>query len=525
MSDRYTSNPDDEPVIGGNYAPPPRYPSQPYDEPYIGSQQGIGYGGAPTALGDEEQWQDEYDGYEDTYDEYDEYGYGYDEEPSRQPMFYVFLALAAIVGGIVVFLLFSLISSGDDDNPFGGTDFAVRIDSPPADKRVNVGQEEEVLVQATATEPIVLFELFQDNRLLDSVSVSETPADNRYQAALTLVFEEKGTFEVYVRVTSSSGATADSRKVRLIAVEPVGERPQTISGQVVADTTLRTGPGEQYDEVGQLQAGDRVTILGKSANLEWLLVEVRGQSGGRWARRAAIDPLDTLDLVQIRDVTPTPGAEATPTPEESPTPTETPSPRPDSADFVPTNAVLRDGGSVLRVTVANQSNSPYSGPLVIAIRSETLDNQEMAISADMDANGGTVVVDFDIDPPVTTEGNRVVVEADPQNAVTELREDNNSATFLLLPPEESPNVIVHEPTVDAASVNVTIQNTGGDLSATNITVRVVFGQTVNSQSQSLALASGQTANFSIARPPGQGDAVAEVVINGQVVASASFQLP
>lgn len=529
MSDRHNTDPDDEPIIGGSYPPTQGYPTAQSDEPYIGSTQGIGYAAPPAALAPEEDWdQGSYDDqYEDEYDEYeydDDYGYD-DGEPARQPMFYVFLALAAVVGGIVVFLLFSLVNGGDDNGLLGDADFAVQIDSPPADKLINIGEPEEVVVQATATEPIVLFELFQDDQLLDSVSVSETPADNRYSATLSLVFEEKGTFEIFVRVTSSSGATQDSAKVRLKAIEPVGERPQTINGRVVADSTLRTGPGEQFDEVGRIQAGDQVTIVGKSRDLEWLLVEAGGQSNGRWARRNAIEPLDTLDLVPVRDVTPTPGPTETATPEPSPSPTESPSPSPDSPDFVPTNATLASAGSILRVTVANQSNSPYSGPVVIAISGETLASQELVVDAEMAANGGTVVVEFDLDPPASAETNRVVVEVDPLNAVKELREDNNGATFVLLPPEESPNIIIQQPLVDATTVNVTIQNTGGALASTNVTVRIVFGGAINSQAQTLALANGQTANFSVARPQGQGNAVAEVVIGGQVVASASFTLP
>jgi subtilase family serine protease len=176
------------------------------------------------------------------------------------------------------------------------------------------------------------------------------------------------------------------------------------------------------------------------------------------------------------------------------------------------------------VTVANQSNNPYSGPLVVAISGESIARQEVVVSAEMAANGGTVVVQFALNPPVTVDGTRVVVEADPQNAVRELREDNNSATFVLLAPEDSPNIIIQQPLIDAGSIVVTIQNTGGSLTTTNITVRVVFGQSVNSQAQTLALANGQSATFTVARPPGQGDAVAEVVIAGQVVASAPFQL-
>jgi hypothetical protein len=92
----------------------------------------------------------------------------------------------------------------------------------------------------------------------------------------------------------------------------------------------------------------------------------------------------------------------------------------------------------------------------------------------------------------------------------------------LLPPEESPVIVIQAPTVSDV-VSVTIKNTGGALAATNVTVRVRVGDSESAQSQNIALAKGQTATFSVSKP-GNGPATAEVVINNQVVASASFTI-
>ena len=521
MSDRYdTDYPDDEPVIGGSYPPPAPPPLPTYiGAPVIDYEEPVAQAGYA-----DEEYDDEY------YDEGDEYEY-YDDEydsgtPARQPMFYIFIAMAALVGGIVVFLLFSLVSNSGGNNGGGGGDtkFDVRIDSPAKDKRIEIGKSEDVSVQATATEPISRFELYVGDQLTDSVDVTETPADNKYRAILHLTLQAKGNYDIFVRVTSSNGATKDSSKVRVIAIEPVGERPQTIKGKVVADTTLRAGPGDNFPESGTLKGGQEVTILGKDKAINWLLID--SPQGQRWAKRTAIDPLDSLDLVPIRDVTPTPAPTQAPTntaiPSPSPSASVSPSPNPNSPDFVPTNAVLIDGGTVLRVTVQNVSNTAYNGPLVVGVGGD-VPAKEVVFDAKLAANGGSATVDFDINPPVTAPGKKAVVSVDPKNAVKELREDNNSATFVLLPPEEAPQITIQAPTVTPSAVSITIQNTGGPLTATNVTVRVKVGNAEAAQSQNIALAKNQTATFSVSKP-GTGDATAEVVINGQVVASASFTI-
>ena len=237
-------------------------------------------------------------------------------------MFYVFIGLAALVGGIVIFLLFSLVSSrgGESTSTPGSVKFNVAIQSPVKDKRIEIGKPEEVIVEASSTEPIVRFELFIEGNLADTVEVRDASADNKYRANLKASFERKGEYNLYVKVTSSSGATKQTDKLRVIAIEPVGDRPATINGKVVATVNLRTGPGENFEQVGTLTEGKIVKIIGRTTNNEWLLVDM---DGGRWVKASAIDPQDSLALVPIRQVTPTPQP-ATNTPQ--PNPSASPSP-------------------------------------------------------------------------------------------------------------------------------------------------------------------------------------------------------
>ena len=84
MTDRYSP---DEPIIGASYPPSGPVSTFADDGSYIGAS-------TATYVDDEEaEWDDGYDEYDPEYDEdYDDF---YGGAPARQPMFYVFIGLAA----------------------------------------------------------------------------------------------------------------------------------------------------------------------------------------------------------------------------------------------------------------------------------------------------------------------------------------------------------------------------------------------------------------------------------------------
>ncbi|MCC7363893.1 MAG: SH3 domain-containing protein [Dehalococcoidia bacterium] len=515
MTERHGSYPPDEPVIGGSTPPaPPRQPGY-----------NAGYAPAPGAPRYDEDWDeyaDEYDEYDDGYDDdpyYDDEYYG--EAPARQPVFYLFVAIAILVGAAAVVALFTLVRDDggtEEAGTPGPVQFRVSVESPRNGDRVHIDEDIEVNVRATSTDPIARFELLVNGQVEDEVAATPPTSGSLYIQVLKTRFDRKGDYTLEVRVSAETGEQTTSDAIKVSAVEDIGDRPVSIRGEVVAAATLRTGPGEQFESAGTLNAGQEVTITGKTRNGEWLLLDIQG---GRWAPAAAIDPLDSLDLVPVREPTPTPAPTNTPTREPSPTATPSVTPTPtanaNAPDFVPQNAVLIDDGNGVRVTIANISPNNYSGTLVV--RAEGIDavSASQAFNVTLDANGATTV-EFELATRIT-EQKTVTVRVDPENAVKEANEDNNTASIPLTPLAEAPKIVITDPVVGANTISVTVQNSGGDMPSSEVVVRLTLGEAETSQSKTISLSKNQTSQFTVARPQGNGTARVVVLVNGQQMAA------
>jgi uncharacterized protein YgiM (DUF1202 family) len=510
MSDRYGSYPPDEPVIGASY-PPPQSSSPTPGEPLIGD---------PRSSDD--AWDDEYeegyeDGYEDPYYEDDYDG----EVPARQPMFYVFIGVAALIGGVIIFLLYSLFNNGGGaDTSTATAAFKVFIDSPTPNQRIEVGAAQDVNVRAKASEAITKFELFvgDQSASADSLSVTKPPAaDGTYSATLRLpAFTQKGNNTIKVRVTGASGNRKDSDPVTVVIIEPVGAKPQQIKGKVLADAITRQGPSDTSPAGDTLRAGTEVTILGKTHDGAWLLIDV---GTGVWVKATAISAEDSLSLVPIKDPTPVPQPTAANTSVPTPAVTATATPNTKGPDFVPVNATVSNGQ--VHITIANQSTNSYTGPLVVSISGLTATAMVQVFNVNMPANG-SATVDFDATIDVAKAA---VVKVDPDNAVKEINEDNNGATFQLKPAEESPKLTATA-TLQAGTLTVVISNTGGPLAAPTAKIRVTLGSDKNEKTVALAIIKGATQTVTGVMPPaGSGIATVEIVVNDITLASTTVTLP
>jgi len=120
---------------------------------------------------------------------------------------------------------------------------------------------------------------------------------------------------------------------------------------------VRTGPGLEYDILGQLQEGETVEVIGATLDFTWVAINFRGQTG--WLSRGILDLIGDTDTVPV--LTPPPS----PTPPPLP-PTVTPQPNPDIVivSASPQRLTIGSPFNVL-VTVRNQGAS-NAGAFAIA---------------------------------------------------------------------------------------------------------------------------------------------------------------
>ena len=119
---------------------------------------------------------------------------------------------------------------------------------------------------------------------------------------------------------------------------------------------VRSGPGLNFEVIGQLPRGTGARVIGATADFSWLVIDFRGQWG--WLAAYLVDAIGNRNLVPIilPPPTPTPPATATVAP-------------PSLADLVIVNVyperVTLDQQLIVNVTVANQGLAP-AGPFAVA---------------------------------------------------------------------------------------------------------------------------------------------------------------
>ena len=505
---------DDGPVIGGNGDPPIRV-AAPVRDPFTPADSRPSTGKPeddPYAAG--------------AYDDY-QVGPAYfrpEERPAgREPVFYLFVVLGLALGGVFVFLLFTLLGgdSGNEEEPtLNAVQMEAFIDAPVSNDRIEVGQDRAVIGRVTSNEAIQRFDLLVGGIVVDQEFSADVAGENSYRAELTARFEAVGEYDLVVRAVGVSGTEVESGVVRIIAVETIdGTEPNELSGRVVAVASLRTGPGGSFSQAGTLEPGDVVTVVGKTRNLEWLLLE---RGGGLWVRRNAVQLSDSLDLVPVSDPSPTPApVTETPDPSATASPSPSPSPDPDAPDFISTNAVLVDGGRTLRVTISNVATNPFAGPIVVGVDGVPASPAEQVVDVTLPPNG-TASVNFDLDPAITQQSS-VNVTVDPDNAIEESNEDNNATNFVLAPPAEGPNLsLVVEVNAEGDHMDVTITNNGDPIATNNAVLEIVVGDKTFRQriDGGLGLADGQSTTLpGLQVPQGTDPILVQLLVDGSIAAS------
>ena len=144
---------------------------------------------------------------------------------------------------------------------------------------------------------------------------------------------------------------------------------------------VRSGPGLQYEVIGQLPRGTQARVLGATVDHSWLVIDFRGQWG--WLASYLVDTYGNRSLLPIIQ------PPATPTP----APTTTPAP-PRDPDLVVLTAhpprIVLDQPMAVSVTVLNQGLTA-AGPFAIAASFEPGGRYAGVNSAGLDAGQQTTV--------------------------------------------------------------------------------------------------------------------------------------
>jgi ABC-type branched-subunit amino acid transport system substrate-binding protein/uncharacterized protein YgiM (DUF1202 family) len=155
-----------------------------------------------------------------------------------------------------------------------------------------------------------------DGELSDNVVVFEM----RRLGGAEIVARFAGTTRVELEVDSISGTEAPTPTATLDGV--FVEIRSTVQN-------VRTGPGLEYDTLGQLQQGDNRRVIGANIDFSWVAIEFRGQNG--WLSTAP----NLLEVIGDRNSVPVLPSPPTPTPVLSATPAITPTPGSGFATSIP----------------------------------------------------------------------------------------------------------------------------------------------------------------------------------------------
>ncbi|MCY4071896.1 MAG: ABC transporter substrate-binding protein [Chloroflexi bacterium] len=183
----------------------------------------------------------------------------------------------------------------------------------------------------------------------------------RGETSANVMISEINEFGTPNAVASYRGTTLRAEiRSGVATATPTAQPSPTASGYhlTIRSTyqNVRSGPGLNFDVIGQLPRGTKARVIGATDDFSWLVIDFRGQWG--WLAAYLVDAVGNRNLVPIilPPPTPTPPATATIAP-------------PSLADLVIVDAyparVTLDQQMIVNVIVANQGLAP-AGPFAIA---------------------------------------------------------------------------------------------------------------------------------------------------------------
>ena len=336
--------------------------------------------------------------------------------PTKPQMNWILLIAAGIVGLILIGLLgLGLYWFATSDNltvveaPPGTATLdgpTITINQAPAESRL-VSINQPVTVQATASDPsgVTRLELWVDGHKIDEVDTQLVQVPPSLNATLQWLPDIPGVYELEIRAYNPSGQTSIQRVTTL---RVVGERntptpvpSATLSPTIVAllptsipptpsptpapsltstampsptpipatptpslalltlnlqALNVRTGPGLQYSQVGQLVQGNPVEIVGQ-ANIgqgKWWQIRFTPAPGGLgWVSADAnFTTASNADAVPLVDA---PALASAPSPSTATLTPPTHTPVPTTTTVAPSNTVIRAPAGKTLLIVSNRS--------------------------------------------------------------------------------------------------------------------------------------------------------------------------
>ena len=195
-----------------------------------------------------------------------------------------------------------------------------------------------------------------NNDLSASVSITVT---NLYGAPLLVArYEDTG------RVAASNPVPTNFPTTTL-SPSPT---PQGVVGTMKSTVNVRTGPGENYPVIGQLQKNEQQQLIGANADFSWYVIDFRQQQG--WLSASFVTVFGDVHTLPVVAAPATPIPSETPPATAVPPATATPMP-PQFADLVMVSATMNPPSPksgqpfTLAVTIKNQG-AVDAGPFAVA---------------------------------------------------------------------------------------------------------------------------------------------------------------
>lgn len=238
----------------------------------------------------------------------------------------------------------------------------------------------------------------------------DVPLREMSDATTVIQLNALGGFDVAARYAGTDRLPED---VAIVEGEPTVEPTPTPDGVEItirsARQNVRTGPGLDYDVLGQLQEGDRARVIGATIDFSWVVIDFRGQQG--FLATYLLDVFGDRSTVPV--VTPPP----TPTPgPATATPTQLPFPDLVITAASPTN-ITRGVTTNINVTVANQG-AVDAGPFAVAA-SFLPDDYFSALNLSGLAAGTQTVIQLPVLLETSTGNFEVVIIPDLNNQVNQ----------------------------------------------------------------------------------------------------------